>query len=141
MTIVRPGTPRTRFRTSRRYLGPLFFDKKSISITVPISVPILNRFCADLGCPLDPKILQNYVRGVRNQTLRIYTLDVDPMSFRMDFGHPKWSQNGFKIAPRRCAVDPSMVAEPIFEGRSPQRWFYPLRYRFGTDFCWVWAQF
>ena len=51
--------------------------------------PIFDRFSVDLGWPLDPKILQNYVRGVRNQTLRIDTLDVDPMSFRTDFRHPK----------------------------------------------------
>ena len=105
MTIVRPGTPRTRFRTSRRYLGPLFFDKKSISITVPISVPILNRFCADLRCSLDPKILQNDVRGVRNLTLRIYTFDVDPMCFWTDFRHPNSPQSGSKTVPRRCADD------------------------------------
>ena len=97
-----------------------FFDYRSISITIPISVPIFNRFWVDLGWPLDPKILQNCVRGVRNQTLRINTLDVDPMSSRTDFRHPKLLQSCSKIAPRRSAGDPSMVAEPIFEGRSPQ---------------------
>ena len=70
--------------------------------------PIVDRSWLDLGWPLDPKILQNYVRGVRNQTLRIYTFDVDPMSFRTDSRHPKMapklSQNGPK-ALRRRSVD------------------------------------
>ena len=51
--------------------------------------PIVDRSWLDLGWPLDPKILQNYVRGVRNQTLRLYTLDADPMCFRTDFRYPK----------------------------------------------------
>ena len=83
--------------------------------------PIFDRFWIEMGWPLDPQILQNYVRGVRNQTLRIDTLDVDPMSFRIDFRHPKWPHSGPKMAPRRSVGDPPMVAEPDFEGQNPQR--------------------
>ena len=86
---------------------------------------IFDRFWTDLGWPLRPKIHQNYVRGVRNQTLRIYTLDVDSMSFRTDFRHPKLPQSGAKIAPRRHAGDHPMVAEPIFEGQNPNVAFIP----------------
>ena len=48
---------------------------------------IFDRFLADLGWFLDPKILQNCVRGVRKLALRMYTLDADPMSFRTQNFH------------------------------------------------------
>ena len=96
--------------------------------------PILNRFWAELGWPLDPKILQNCIRGVRNQTLRIYTLDGDPMCFRTDFRHPKLPRSCSKMVPRRCDDDPPIGVETIFQGQSPQRWCYPLRCHFGIEF-------
>ena len=84
---------------------------------------IFNRFWADLGWPLDPKIFQNCVRGVRNQTLRIYTLDVDPMSFRTE----SLTQYGSKMVPKCPQGAPSAirrsVSKPFLRVKAPNRDF------------------
>ena len=79
-----PGPPEPDFR----HVGVTLDHFFSIKDPYPLQYRFQYRFLIDFvpiwGAPLDPKILQNYVRGVRNQTLRMYTLDVDPMSFRTD---------------------------------------------------------